>query len=276
MNLEERYEGLEETKRPLLLIDSGLGGLNVLKKLKEKYPVENFVYICDNEFLPLGNKNVTIINRRVNKIIKKIKEINPKGILFACNTLDSISGGTIDSSFPSIDVFHIVKPTMEEAIKATKNKNIAILGTKNTIESQAYMNYALLKKGLNIYGVECVELANAIEHNKDVDKVLNDELSVLDGIDFDTLILGCTHYSIIKSKIAKKFKGVNIIDSSDCIIKNYEETHNTMLENKASKQSIDIFITKEDDLIKENISKVLKENYEINLLETKEKYEKNN
>ncbi len=267
MNLEEKFEGIEETKRPLLLIDSGVGGLNILKKLKEKYPVENFVYICDNEFLPLGNKNVTIINRRVNKIIKKIKEINPKGILFACNTLDSISGGTIDSSFPSIDVFHIVKPTMEEAIKETKNKNIAILGTKNTIESQAYMNFALMKKGLNIYGVECIDLANAIEHNNDVDKVLKDELSVLDGIDFDTLILGCTHYSIIKNKISKKFKDVKIIDSADCVIKNYEETHNHMLENRASKQIIDIFITKEDDLIKENIKKNLKDSYEINILE---------
>ncbi len=266
MDLEKKFEGLEETKRPLLLIDSGIGGLNILKKLKEQYPVENFVYICDNEFLPLGNKNVTIINRRVNKIIKKIKEINPKGILLACNTLDSISGETIESSFPSIDIFHIIKPTMEEAIKETKSKNIAILGTKNTIESQAYMKFALMKKGLNIYGVECVELANAIEHNKDVDKVLKDELSVLEGVEFDTLILGCTHYSVIKSKISKKFKDIKIIDSSDIVIKNYQKTHNEMLENKASKQFIDIFITKEDELIKENIAKNIKDNYEINLL----------
>ncbi len=267
MNLEEKFEDLEETKRPLLLIDSGLGGLGILKKLKEKYPVENFVYICDNEFLPLGNKNVTIINRRVNKIIKKIKQINPKGILLACNTLDSISGDTIDSSFPSIDIFHIVSPTIKEAIENTKNKNIAILGTKNTIESQSYMKYALYKKGLNIYGVECIELAKAIEYNNDVDKVLKDELSVLNGIDFDTLVLGCTHYSVIKSSISKKFKDVNIIDSSNQLIKNYELNHNKMLENKASKQFVDIFITKEDPDIRNSIEKNIKDEHSVYLLD---------
>lgn len=259
----EVEEVLIETKRPIVLIDSGMGGLNILNKLKELYPVENFIYICDNEFLPLGNKNIKVLNRRINKMIKKIKELNPKSILLACNTIDSISGDVFDSAFAYLDVYHVIKPSMEKAMELTKDKNIAILGTKNTIESQAHMKYALLKKNLNIYGVECIDLASAIEKNENVKEVLTKEISVLNEVDFDTLILGCTHYSKVKASIKKMFKDIKIIDSSEVLIENYNENHNKFLDNKADKQKIEIYITEDSDLIKENVKKIIGDNVDI-------------
>lgn len=260
-----KYQNLKDKDRPLLILDSGVGGLGILKSMIQKYPVENIIYICDNEMLPLGNKNVKILNRRIARMIKVIKKINPKGILIACNTIDSISGDVIRSSFPFINVYRIVESTMLQAVKTTKTKKIALLATKNTIESQSYMKYALAKKGLSIYGVECIELAKAIEDNIDVKQIFKQETSVLEGIEFDTLVLGCTHYSYIKNSLIKdKYPNIQIVDSSEELIKNYNLNKNSILENKANKQEINIYVTKiTDEVFKTNVQKILNKDYLI-------------
>lgn len=264
-----RFENLNDKDRPLLILDSGVGGLGILKKMMNNYPAENIIYICDNEMLPLGNKNIKILNRRISRMIKVIKNINPKGILIACNTIDSVSGDVIRASFPYINIYRIVEATMLKAVQKTKTKKIAILATKNTIESQSYMKYALAKKGLNIYGVECIELAKAIEDNNNVKETLNKEAAVLEGVDFDTLVLGCTHYSYIKKTlIVKKYPNIDIIDSSEELIANYEENKNETLVNRANKQKIHIYVTKiTDEVFKENVQKILVGNYEIEKFE---------
>lgn len=256
----------EEKDAPIVLIDSGSGGIHVLEKLTQEFPVENFVMVCDNEMLPLGNKDPKIINRRINKINKKIKELAPKAIVIACNTIDAICYNTINSAFPKIPVYSVIIPTITAAMKQTRNKEIGLLGTKVTIESQAYMKYALLKSKLNIYGVECTNLATAIEQDDNIDKVLNQEISVLEEIKCDTLILGCTHYSIIRDKIQKKIGDCKIIDSSEELVKSIKEDFQDYKKNKANKQEVYILITKEDELIYDNIAKTLNTKNEIIVL----------
>ncbi len=261
----KEYEGCKDKDRPLVVIDSGMGGLGILNNLTKQYPAENFIFICDNKMLPLGNKDPKELNRRIGRMIKEIKKINPKGILIACNTIDAISGDSIRASFTSIDVFGIIQSTAEQMLKKTKTKNIAILATKNTTNSKSYMKFALAKKNLNIYGVECVNLAKAIEDDKDVKKTLDEETSVLKDVEFDTLVLGCTHYSYVKDAlIKKKFSDKIIIDSSEELIKNYEQNRNKAFDNRANKQKISVVLTKEDDdILKKNLEKVIKNKYTI-------------
>ncbi len=257
----------ESTKdSPIVVIDSGIGGLYSFKMLIKHFPVENFIYFCDNQMMPIGNKDQVVVNRRINKICKKLKSVEPKAFVIACNTIDSISFDTIKAAFPKIPVFSVIIPTINKAMDTTKTKEIALLATKTTIENQTYMKYALSKPKITMYGVECVNLAASVENNDNIKQTLNDETSVLKGIDFDTLILGCTHYSWIKELIKKKFPKVFVIDCSEeltlSVINNFPDN----LKNIANKQRLFVITTEDNLQINENINKILKEEHtKINL-----------
>lgn len=256
MNLEEIFVDYEDKSRPIVIIDSGKGGLHILKELKEKFPVENFLMIYDNEFAPYGNKNTKILRQRMGKLIRKLKKVNPKSIILGCNTVDAISGEDFNSYFPHIPVYNIISITAAATMKKN-NKNSVVMGTKNTIESQKYIYYMLERKNMHLYGLECLDLAKAIEDDEKINEVLSTELKPLEGLEFDSLILGCTHYYFVKERIAKKFKNIDIIDSSEELIKYFIESFPEVLYNRAEKQKIFISLTNEDELIEENIKNYL-------------------
>lgn len=259
MKIEDIGLNIEEKSKPIIILDSGLGGLHVLEELSVKYPIENFVLFYDNEFLPYGTKNEKILGRRISKIIKHVKRMNPKAIVLACNTLDALTFDKFEGSFPSIPIFGVVNDSAKKALDVSKSKNIALLATKNTVMSKKYMYAMFEQKNVNLYGVECPELATAIEEEKNIDQVLDREIKPIEKIDFDTIILGCTHYYYVKSKIQKKYPNINIVDSSEVLVESIIEKFPENLQNRAEKQKVYIIITKEDNLISENITKKLSE-----------------
>lgn len=259
--IKKRFENIADKDRPIIIIDSGIGGLNVLKEMIKLYPQENFIYFCENKMLPLGNKDTTVLLRRSNRIIKEIKQFNPKSILIACNTIDSVVGSLFDAAFPYIDIFHIIQPTINAAIKKSRKNEIAVLGTKNTIESQSYILHSLNSKKVEIYGIECLDLARAIEEENEVLKTLKKETESLKTLKIDTLILGCTHYTQIKPIIQKDYPQWNIVDSSEELIKFYQNNLDKNLANKANKQEVYIIITQENEVIDKNIKKFIKTDY---------------
>lgn len=253
IKLDERVE-----VKPNIIIDTGLGGLRAFKELSEKYPVENFVFYCDNEILPIGNKDSQQMLRRISRMVKRIKLLNPKSIIIACNTIDAIAGDVIESSFPTVKVIRIISTAVKKAEECTKTKEIALLATTNTINSQRYMDYFLLYNNTHVFGIDCPNMCYAIENNQDVKTVFEQEvLMPLKTIEFDTIILGCTHYYKIKGMLLKNFKNIEIVDSVEEVISKYDQEFEELINNRADIQKRFIIFTKEDKELEKKYSEIL-------------------
>ncbi len=247
--------------QPIVVIDSGIGGMSFTAKLLKEKPVENIIFFADNEFMPVGNKNEKILSRRMVKIISKIKKLEPKAVILACNTIDSVVGDKLQAQLGNYPFYRVVDLTAKEAVKVSKNNEIGLLATTNTIESQKYI-YSMLSTSphTHLIGVECPNLAYAIETGTNLKQVCNDEIAPLKEFDIDTLILGCTHYSSVLPIIKKAYSDVNIIDSSEVLMNNFiSDLENKLQFNVANKGHLVVITTKNDDTFTSNLGKHLKD-----------------
>lgn len=211
-------------KRPIGVFDSGLGGLTVVKSLRKLLPNESIVYFGDTARVPYGNKSPELIQEFSKEITEFLVDQDAKMIVVACNTataraLDSLKEHT------DVHVIGVIDPGAKEAIKATKNKHIGIIGTESTISSKAYEHaLAYLDETIETSSHACPLLVPLAEEgwlDGDVaDKIIAHYLKQLNSNNIDTLILGCTHYPLLKNAIASQVnEQVVLIDSADAIAK---------------------------------------------------------
>ncbi len=205
--------------RPIGIFDSGLGGLTAVKELLNILPNENIIYFGDTGRVPYGSKSRDTILKYAIQDIEFLKSMNVKMIIAACGTVSSIIGGSnvnIDIPFTGV-----VEPTAMAASASTKNGKIGIIGTTATIKSGAY-KHALKKinSSFNVFEQDCPMFVPLVENGfiKDNDKaaliIAEKYLYSLREKGIDTLILGCTHYPIIKKLISKVMgPTVKLIDS---------------------------------------------------------------
>lgn len=218
-----KKHGYVDGERPIVILDSGLGGAIVERRFKEKYPQENTILLIDNAFMPYGTKDKRDVRNRIKKVLRKIEELEPKALVIACNTIDSLAMDVIFTTYPDMPTVQIVAPTSKKAIDISKSKSIAVLATPNTIESQSYLfNSALYYPNTNVIGVACDELASAIETGTNIKQIFTLETAGLKKEKFDTIILGCTHYAKVRPLIKKTFGDVDIIDSTEVVVEAFE------------------------------------------------------
>lgn len=231
-----KKHGYVDSTNPVVILDSGLGGAIVEKRFKEKYPHENTVLFVDNAFMPYGQKDKRDIRNRIKKVLRKIEELEPKALIIACNTIDSMAMDVIFSTYPDMPTVQIVAPTCKKAVDTSKTKSIAVLATPNTIESQSYLfNSALYYPNTKVIGVACDDLASSIEHNANIKETFTLETLGLKNEKFDTIILGCTHYAKVRPLIKKTFGDVNIIDSTEEVVNEFETILNRIILQPANK-----------------------------------------
>ncbi len=268
VNYEELKNSYKDTvkDRPIIVIDSGTGGMAVTATLSKLKPVENFIFFADNDFMPLGNKNEKLISRRISKIGAYMKSLDPKAVILACNTLDSLAGDKLQALFGNVPVYRVIEPTAKAAVSASKKLEIGLLATTNTIESHKYI-YSMLSKQPNVHliGVDCPDLAYAIETSENLKATFAEEVEPLKEFDIDTIILGCTHYSAVTPMVKKSFGEVEIIDSSQVLIHTFIKDLETKLDfNTANKGSVVVVTTKFDDHFQNNLDKYFKDlNYSV-------------
>lgn len=201
------------------IFDSGIGGIAVLQEIIKTLPNENIIYLGDNLRNPYGTKPRRAVKSFFKDDLEFLLKSNVKLIIPACNTIMAITDNGTSQRIGK-PVLNIVDLTAKWAVKATKNKRVGVLATVNTIRSKAYTQ-AIRKRDsmITIYEKSCSNLIDMIEHGQAEDKELTNEIETailpLVNKGIDTLVLGCTHYSLL-SKVFKSYvePSITLIDSA--------------------------------------------------------------
>ncbi len=203
---------------PIGVFDSGIGGLTVVKSLNTFLPNESIIYFGDTARVPYGSKsNSTVIEYSLQNADFLYKK-NIKLIVVACNTASSIALDELRKKF-NVPVIGMIEPGAKAALNATKNGNIGIIGTESTVSNKAYSKTLLsLNPEVKVTEKACplfVPLAEEGWTNHKATKLIAEEyLTELKVSGIDTLILGCTHYPILKNIIQEIVgENVTLIDS---------------------------------------------------------------
>jgi len=207
------------TKKPIGVFDSGIGGLTVLKQIMRLLPKENSIYLGDTARVPYGTKSQETVIRYTFQNIHFLLDRGIKLLVVACNTATAHSLEIAKKTF-SIPIIGVIEPGVQAAIRVSKNKRVGVIGTLGTIESSVYSKAILsLDPEFKVFAKACplfVSLAEEGLTKGRIPRIIADRyLSFLKRKRIDTLILGCTHYPLLKDTIQKSIgKSVELIDSS--------------------------------------------------------------
>lgn len=190
---------------PIGVFDSGVGGLTVAREIIRQIPNERIVYFGDTARVPYGSKSKDTITRFSRQIIRFLQTEGVKAIVIACNTASAFAIDTVSKEF-DMPIVGVVKPGARVAAAATRNKRIGIIGTEGTINSGIYTQFiARLCPDVKVIGKACPLFVPLVEEGM-VDDVITRQvieryLASFKEEDIDTLILGCTHYPLLRAGI---------------------------------------------------------------------------
>jgi glutamate racemase len=210
---------------PIGVFDSGLGGLTIVKALKELLPHEPIIYYGDTAHLPYGDKSPEVLRGYIAGITEFLLAQPVKAIVVACNTASSVGIDVVQALAGSLPVFEVIKPVARVAAEATQNGLIGVIGTKTTITSHIYLRTLLaLRPDAHVVEKATPLLVPMIEegwsNNRIAQEVIEAYMSDTGFAHIDTLILGCTHYPLVQQNIQTYFdqhvrQHVTVLNSSD-------------------------------------------------------------
>jgi glutamate racemase len=202
------------------VFDSGIGGLTVLQRIIEVLPRENTVYLGDTARAPYGTKSVDTVLRYSFENSAFLVEKGVKAVVVACNTSTAIALERLRDHL-SVPVVGVIEPGVRKAVKSTKNKKVGVIGTEATIQSGAYTQaLKAADPGVEVYSRACPLFVPLVEEgwtdNPVVEMTVQQYLAGFKQSGIDTLILGCTHYPLLKKAIRKFMGGgVRLVDSAE-------------------------------------------------------------
>ena len=202
---------------PIGVFDSGVGGLTVAREIMRQLPKEKLVYFGDTARVPYGSKSQTTIIRYTKQIVRFLQTKQVKAIVVACNTASAFALEEVASTL-DIPIIGVVKPGAKVAAETTKNGKIGVIGTEGTIDSKIYTRVIHQQnEKAQVLGKACPLFVPLVEEGW-----LNDPVTVqvaqrylapLIDTGIDTLIMGCTHYPLIRSTIQEVLgEGVQLIN----------------------------------------------------------------
>ncbi len=203
------------------VFDSGKGGTTVLEAIKELLPEDEYYYIADSKNCPYGEKSDDELMRIVRNNVDELKEWGAEIVVIACNTATTKCIEKLRELYPELK-FVGTEPAIKLATKSDA-KNILVMATPGTVHSERMMSLLKenQKEGQKVELLACSGLADAIEEEKEIDKVL---ASLLEGVrQPDLVVLGCTHYSLIKEKIQNYFPRATLIDGNEGVARRVAE-----------------------------------------------------
>lgn len=208
---------------PIGIFDSGVGGLTVIPKLLERSPGEKIVYFGDTARVPYGPRSKETIRKYAADDTEVLLSQKPKLIIVACNTVSAVALDVVQEKAGPIPVLGVLEPGARAAALTTRNRRVGVIGTTGTISSGAYDGKikSLLSR-VEVFSQACplfVPLAEEGWLNHPATQLIaKDYLAPLKNAKVDTLVLGCTHYPLLKAILAEEMgPDVAIIDSSETI-----------------------------------------------------------
>lgn len=213
-----------EPGMPIGIFDSGIGGLTVARAITQLLPAEDIIYFGDTAHMPYGEKSAEAIRHYSVKIAEFLRSRNCKMIVIACNTASAAGYKAVVKATGMKDlVVNVIDPASHYVVKHHQRQKIGVIATKRTISSNVYAKrIQSLDPMADVVQLATPLLAPMIEegfyNNKISQTIINSYLSKSRLSEIDALILGCTHYPLIKPEIKKYYgKSVEIIDSSEIV-----------------------------------------------------------
>ncbi len=208
-------------RRPIGVFDSGVGGLTVLKSLHARLPNEGTVYLGDTARVPYGTRSPETVIRYALNNARFLMDAAPlKMLVVACNTASAVALPALAEALP-VPVLGVVEPGAAAAAAATRTGRVAVIGTRGTVKSGAYQRaLSTLRPGIEVHARACPLLVPLAEEGWHDDalarEVVARYLADLGDHDVDALVLGCTHYPLLRAAIAEVVgPGVALIDSGE-------------------------------------------------------------
>jgi glutamate racemase len=208
-------------ERPCIgVFDSGLGGLTVLRALAAVVPHADYIYFGDTARLPYGSKSAETVTHYALDAAKHLEQLGAEMLVVACNTATALSLDAITQGL-KIPVVGVIEPGAQAAVQASQKKKVVVIGTEATVASHAYQR-ALRKVGIESHEKACPLFVPLVEEGwsehsvtDQVARIYLDEAFAGNFRDADVLVLGCTHYPLLKPVLQLLKPGVNIVDSAE-------------------------------------------------------------
>ena len=237
--MQEKQTKLKNNNKPIGIFDSGFGGLTVMSAISKLLPKENLIYFGDSAHVPYGSKSKKVVTDFTVNISKFLESKDVKLIVVACNTASAFSLETLKKVI-KVPIIGVIEAGSVVAAQNTSNKRIGVIGTEGTVKSNAYVKE--IKKynnKINCFSKACPLFVPLVEEGWNKGKITEDIIKIylqdLVNKKIDTIILGCTHYPLLKNSIQKVIgKKIKIIDSATAVataVKNLL-TKNNMLKDK--------------------------------------------
>ncbi|MCW7752719.1 glutamate racemase [Desulfobotulus sp. H1] len=204
------------------IFDSGIGGLTTVRAIMQALPGYNILYYGDTARMPYGSKSPETVRQYAMENTRFLVENGAKIIIIACNSAASTAMEAVTASF-HLPVFEVVDPAVQAAVNAKGSLRIGVIGTRATIRSGIYESkIKALRPDATVHSVPCPLLVPLVEegwlHTPETVRIVKKYLNPLKTRQVTSLILGCTHYPILKKIIHRKIgKHVRIIDSGSCV-----------------------------------------------------------
>lgn len=206
------------------IFDSGVGGLTVVKALLAERPNAAFVYLGDTARTPYGNKSAETVRQYARQDAQYLLDHGATSIVIACNSASALATETLRDAFPHVPIFSVIEPAIRAAV-ALHPKRVAVIGTRATIGSGIYQSE--LEQRLpkaKIFSTACPLFVSLVEEGmleQQITKlVAKHYLSSMRTQNLDTMILGCTHYPLMRGVIGRAVgKGTRLIDPAEAVVR---------------------------------------------------------
>lgn len=270
---------LSTTPGPIGVFDSGYGGLTILHGIRQLLPQYDFLYLGDNARAPYGPRSFDVVYEFTRQAVLRLFEEGCQLVILGCNTASAKALRSIQQNdLPGIDsnrrVLGVIRPTAEVVGSLTLSRHVGILATEGTIKSESYnLEIQKLHPDITVSGVACPFWVPLVEYDEAdspaADYFVEKQISQLMRKDpeIDTVILGCTHYPLLMSKILKYIpRGVRIVPQGEYVAESLQKyfVHHPEMEQRCSKGGIVRYLTTENpDKFRESAQLFLHEEVDV-------------
>lgn len=233
--------------------DSGLGGMQVVKALKEAYPNLNIVYIADQSNVPYGEKSIEELNKYAHAFLDRFRMMGIHEVVVACNTLCANVIGDVQKEYEDLHIYNIIEPTCRQ-LAGHHFQKINVLATPKTVEKHAYLNtLKAFCPETEIHEIPAAKLVPIIENGCDSD-ILRKAVESYVSEKADAWVLGCTHFPLIRPFLEGKGE---LFDSNQAVVDLFRD------EQITGEGKMEIYTTKDPARMKESIQTLLGCNYDV-------------